>query len=149
MVTPRQVVLAAEMLIGAIVLAGFWASLRRSHSIGRVTLAGVAIGVLTGALDTFGIDGVATTALIYRTFGLVEDSRIPGTVLVGFSLPAVAQAVVLTTTFETHFNSLLLLALAAAVGAWLGSHVLTRLAPTMRRHGLGVALVGSGVLMFT
>jgi uncharacterized membrane protein YfcA len=116
---------------------------------GRVTPAAVAIGVLTGALDTLGIDGVATTVVIYRTFGLVEDSRIPGTVLAGFSLPAVVQAVVLTTTFETHFNSLLLLAIAAAVGARLGSHIVSRWQPARRRYGLGVALVVGGLLMFT
>jgi uncharacterized membrane protein YfcA len=149
MVTPRQVVLALELLIGLTVLAAWWWRLRSGGAeTRRINMAGLAIGLVAGALDTLGLDGMATAAVAYRTFGLVDAERIPGTLQVGFVLPALVQALLLTTTLVTQFNSLLVMVIAAALGARLGSGVATRLPARAVGIGLGLALLGAGTVMF-
>jgi hypothetical protein len=52
----------------------------------------IVIGFATNFFDILGIGSFATTTSTYRLLALVPDDRIPGTMLVGHTLPVVVQA---------------------------------------------------------
>src|SRR6185503_11594489 len=60
----------------------------------RPTAGSVAVGVLTDFFDTLGVGSFAPTTWLFRTFGMVPDRLLPGTLNVGHALPSVAQALV-------------------------------------------------------
>src|SRR4029453_8377569 len=76
-------------------------SMRKEHA-GKLRNQGVessaskpfhlAIGFGTNFLDTLGIGSFATTTSAYKLLRLVRDEYIPGTMIVGHTLPVVVQA---------------------------------------------------------
>ena len=64
-------------------------ALQRASAPGLILIV---IGFVTNFFDTLGIGSFATTMSTYRLLGLVPDERIPGTLLVGHTLPVVVQA---------------------------------------------------------
>src|SRR5215203_451142 len=52
----------------------------------------LAIGFVTNFFDTLGIGSFATTTALYKLLRVVSDDRLVGTLVVGHSLPVVAQA---------------------------------------------------------
>src|SRR5215208_4270894 len=54
--------------------------------------ARLAIGFVTNFFDTLGIGSFATTTSAYKLLRLVRDECIPGTMIVGHTLPVIAQA---------------------------------------------------------
>ena len=63
-----------------------------SQRVGAPGLTHILIGLVTNFFDTLGIGSFATTTSTYKLLGLVPDERIPGTMLVGHTLPVVVQA---------------------------------------------------------
>ena len=62
---------------------------RRRERAAAPGLLHTAIGFVTNFFDTLGIGSFATTTTIYKLRRLVPDERIPGTMLVGHTLPVV------------------------------------------------------------
>src|SRR5262245_51337814 len=54
------------------------------------------IGALTNFFDTLGIGSFATTTALFRSFKLVPDRIIPGTLNAGHTLPTILQAFIYT-----------------------------------------------------
>jgi uncharacterized membrane protein YfcA len=114
------------------------------------TPLGLGTGFVTNFFDTLGIGSFATTTAIFRRFGMVRDEKIPGTLNIGHTLPTIAQAFIFTTIVPVDPKTLILLIVAAVLGAWVGAGVVARWPRRRIQLGMGVALiVFAGFLIMT
>jgi uncharacterized membrane protein YfcA len=111
------------------------------------TPAGLATGFVTNFFDTLGIGSYAPTTAIFRFLRMVPDEQIPGTLTVGHTLPVIAQAFLFTTAVPVDVTTLVLMIIAAVLGAWLGAGVVSRMPRRAIQLGMGVCLMGFAVLM--
>jgi uncharacterized membrane protein YfcA len=82
--------------------------------------------------------------------GSVDDERIPGTLNVGHTLPTIAQAFIFTKIVPVDPKTLILLIIAAVLGAWVGAGVVARWPRRRIQIGMGVALLAAaGLLVLT
>jgi uncharacterized membrane protein YfcA len=114
------------------------------------TPLGFATGFVTNFFDTLGIGSFATTTAIFRRFGMVRDEKIPGTLNVGHTLPTIAQAFIFTKLVPVDPKTLILLIVAAVLGAWVGAGVVAKWPRRRIQLGMGVALlIFAGFLIMT
>jgi uncharacterized membrane protein YfcA len=106
-----------------------------------------AIGFVTAFFDTLGIGSFATTTAAYKLRDLVPVKLIPGTLNVGHALATIAQAFIYTSIVPVDPTTLLLMIVAASVGAWLGAGVVVHWPRRKIQIGMGVALLGAATLM--
>src|SRR3954447_19843953 len=111
------------------------------------TLGQTAIGVVTNFFDFLGIGSFATTTAAFRLLRLVPDRLIPGTLLVGHFYPSVAQSFISVTIIAVDMPTLVLLVLAACLGAWLGAGVVAGWPRRKVQLGMGTALLGASLVM--
>jgi uncharacterized membrane protein YfcA len=71
----------------------------------------------------------------------VADERIPGTLNVGHTLPTIVQAFIFTKLVPVDPMTLILLIVAAVLGAWVGAGVVARWPRRRIQIGMGVALL--------
>jgi uncharacterized membrane protein YfcA len=114
---------------------------RRSSEPTAPTLLDLGIGFVTNFFDTLGIGSFATTTSMYKLLKHVRDEVIPGTLNVGHTLPAIAQAFIYIAIVEVDMTTLISLISAAVLGTWLGAGVVARLPRRAIQIGMGVALL--------
>src|SRR5439155_7624652 len=102
----------------------------------RPSVGSVAVGALTNFFDTLGVGSFAPTTWLFRTFGMMPDRLLPGTLNVGHALPSVAQALVFIAIVEVESWTLVLMIGAAVAGGWLGAGLVASW--TRRRVQLGM-----------
>jgi uncharacterized membrane protein YfcA len=107
----------------------------------------IAIGFITNFFDTLGIGSFATTTTIYKLVRLVPDERIPGTMLVGHTLPVVTQAFAFITVVPVDPRQLVFLIGAMMAGGWLGAGTVSRLPRRVIQLGMAAALLLAGLFM--
>ena len=80
----------------------------------------------------------------------VSDERIPGTLNVGHTLPTIAQAFIFTKIVPVDPRTLILLIIAAVLGAWVGAGVVARWPRRRIQMGMGIALfIAAALLVMT
>jgi uncharacterized membrane protein YfcA len=104
-------------------------------------------GFVTNFFDTLGIGSFATTTAIFRHWRMVRDEIIPGTLNAGHTLPTIAQAVIFTQLVPVDSTTLILMIVAAVVGAWLGAGLVARWPRKKIQIGMGSALFAAACLM--
>lgn len=104
-------------------------------------------GAITDFFDTLGIGSFAVTTTLYRFWKLVPDELIPGTMNVGHTLPTVVQALIFIQLVPVAPGTLVPMILAAGLGAWIGTGVVTRLPRLAIRFGMGAALLVAALIM--
>jgi len=104
------------------------------------------IGFVTNFFDTLGIGSFATTTSMYKLLKHVRDEVIPGTLNVGHTLPAIAQAFIYIAIVEVDMTTLIALIAAAVLGMWLGAGVVAKLPRRAIQIGMGVALLVAAAL---
>jgi len=102
---------------------------------------GLGTGFVTNFFDTLGVGSFATTTAIFRRFGMVRDEKIPGTLNFGHTLPTIAQAFIFTTIVPVDPKTLILLIVAAVLGAWVGAGIVAKWPRRRIQIGMGVALL--------
>ena len=112
------------------------------------TILQSAIGFVTAFLDTLGIGSFATTTAAYRLRGLVPVKLLPGTLNVGHAPATIAQALIYTSIVPVDATTLVLMIVAASLGAWIGAGVVVHWPKRRIQIGMGVALMGAATLMF-
>ncbi len=100
-----------------------------------------AIGFATDFLDTLGVSSFAVTTSLYKLLGMGPDEDIPGTLNVGHAIPTFLQAFIFIAVVAIEMKTLVLMILAAVVGAWFGAGVVTGWPRRKIQIGMGVALL--------
>jgi uncharacterized membrane protein YfcA len=113
----------------------------------RPTAGSIAVGVLTDFFDTLGVGSFAPTTWLFRTFGMVPDRLLPGTLNVGHALPSVAQALVFIAIVEVESPTLALMIGAAVAGGWIGAGVVAAWNQRRVRLAMGTALLVAAALL--
>jgi uncharacterized membrane protein YfcA len=144
------IALAAVTLFYVVVFARAVQRARTEQAADGITpgFLAVATGFVTNFFDTLGIGSYATTTAIFRQFKMVRDEYIPGTLNVGHTLPTVAQAFIFTQTVPVDSTTLILMILAAVLGAYVGAGVVTHWPRRKIQIGMGSALLVAAAIMF-
>jgi uncharacterized membrane protein YfcA len=149
----KTILLVALGIVTAIYLFILWRALARARDTAiadgaaNVTIGGLATGFFANFWDTLGIGSFATTTTIFRHWKMVRDEWIPGTLNVGHTLPTIVQAFIYTKIVPVDSMTLILMIVAAIVGAWLGAGVVARWPRRWVQIGMGMALITAAVLM--
>jgi uncharacterized membrane protein YfcA len=125
---------------------GVGSARRRTHPPSLVQLA---IGFVTNFFDTLGIGSFATTTTAFKILRVVPDERIVGTMLIGHTLPVVAQAFIFLVVVQVDPIVLALLIAVSVFGSWLGAGVASTLPrrPIQLFMGVGLLAAASFMLM--
>ena len=111
------------------------------------TAALTGTGFFVNFLDTLGVGSFATTTAISRQFRLIRDERLPGTLNAGHAFATIAQAFIFTQAIQVDPKTLILMIVAAVLGAWLGAGVVSRLPRRAIQAGMGLALIAAATLI--
>lgn len=134
----------------AAAFAAVWlGAVRRARSTGNVAphLGQLTLGFVTNFFDSLGVGNFAPTAAVFRMSGMVPDALIPGTMNVGHTLPVVLMAFLFISVVEVEPWTLGSMIAAAAVGAWIGAGIVSRLPRRAVQVGMGTALLVAALLM--
>jgi uncharacterized membrane protein YfcA len=105
------------------------------------------IGFVTNFFDTLGIGSFATTTAAFKALRMVPDEHIPGTMLIGHTLPVVAQALIFVAVVDVDPILLLTLMVAMVAGGWLGAGVVSKLPRAPIQVGMGIGLLMAALFM--
>jgi uncharacterized membrane protein YfcA len=108
---------------------------------GAPSPAHLAIGFGANFFDTLGIGSFATTTAAFKLLRLVRDEVIPGTMIVGHTLPVMAQAFIFMTVVKVDPVMLVLMIIAMVIGGWLGAGIVSGLPRRLIQVGMGIALL--------
>ncbi len=100
-----------------------------------------AIGFIANFLDTLGIGSFAQLTAFFKFFRLVPDRIIPGTLNVSCCIPVVLEALIFTTIIEVEPVTLIVMIIAAMLGAVFGAGMVSRLSVAKVRLYMGLALL--------
>ncbi|MEI6614308.1 MAG: sulfite exporter TauE/SafE family protein [Chrysiogenales bacterium] len=98
-------------------------------------------GFITNFFDTLGIGSFAQQTALFKLFHLVDDRIIPGTMNVGNTIPTVTQAFIFMTAVKVEPLTLILMSIAAPLGAVLGAGVVARMSRPKIQLGMGIGLL--------
>jgi hypothetical protein len=103
----------------------------------------VILGATTNFFDTLGIGSFAPTMVWFKIRRLVPDRLIPSTMLVGHTLPAMAQAILFLVLLGVFVDARLLIGCLFAVfsGAIVGAPIAARMRVEIVQTLVGVALI--------
>jgi uncharacterized membrane protein YfcA len=152
---PKTLLLAALVVITLTYLAGWFIMARRKRAAGGHGAAepvaprpiDYGIGFVSNFFDTLGIGSFATSTAAYKSWKLVPDEQIPGTLNVGHTINAVIQALIFIVVVEVEFRTLALMIAAACAGAWLGAGIVSGMSRRTVQIGMGSALLGASVIV--
>jgi uncharacterized membrane protein YfcA len=146
----RNALLVALAALALVFIAG-WRKAAASRASGgeaaRPTLPQLAIGFVTNFFDTLGIGSFATTTAIFKVMKMVPDELICGTLIVGHSLPVVAQAFIFVVAVQVDPAVLVALIAVSVLGSWLGAGVSSRLPRRSIQIFMGVGLLAAASFM--
>ncbi|MCA0374122.1 MAG: sulfite exporter TauE/SafE family protein [Gemmatimonadetes bacterium] len=148
----RALLLAAIVLLAALFVWQWVRSMRAAaHGAAperlRPTALQLLLGFVINFLDTLGIGSLATTTTAFRALRMVPDERLPGTMIVGLTIPVVVQALIFIAKIEIDQTLLLLMIGTALAGGWLGAAVVSRLPRRPIQVGMSVALLAAALFM--
>jgi uncharacterized membrane protein YfcA len=108
----------------------------------------IALGAITNFFDTLGIGSFAPTMAWLKFRRLVPDRLIPCTMLVGHTLPSVAQAVIFLVLLGVFVDPVLLIGcvLAVLIGGLLGVSLVVRTKVWIVQLVVGFALILAAIL---
>ena len=143
-------------LLGALAVVTLWFIAMLWRAVSRRARAGesiaptkplLATGFIANFFDTLGIGSFATTTSIVRQWRLFPDELLPGTLNAGHTLATIAQAFIYTRLVPVEATTLILMIVAAVLGAWLGAGMVSRWPRRAVQLGMGTALMGAALLM--
>ena len=141
-----QLILHIGLAVVAVVILVALIRALPQHRAGWPKPIETAIGFVTNFFDTLGIGSFAPTTSMFKLWRLVPDERIPGTLNVGHTMPTIVEAAIYITIISVVPMTLVLLIVAAVVGAWLGAGIVSRLPRQYVQIGMGVALLAAATL---
>ena len=138
---PKLILFTALGLVNIAFVIAWIRAARRTPMRERVTPIDILIGFVTDFFDTLGIGSFATTTAIFKLRGKPADELIPGTLNIGHNASAVLDTIIFVTIVAVDPLLLVLMVGSAAIGAWLGAGVATRLPRRTIQLVMGIALL--------
>lgn len=138
---PKLILFTALGLVNVAFVLAWIRAARRNPARESVTAVDILIGFVTDFFDTLGIGSFASTTAIFKLRGKPADELIPGTLNIGHNASAVLDTIIFVTIVAVDPLLLVLMVGSAAVGAWLGAGVATRLPRRAIQLFMGVALL--------
>ncbi|MEO7135826.1 MAG: sulfite exporter TauE/SafE family protein [Vicinamibacterales bacterium] len=143
-----SILLGALLVSGLSLVAGWFRSPARDNTTaGRPDAIGVLIGFVTNFFDTLGIGSFATTTAAFRLLRRVRDELIPGTMIIGHSLPVIAQALIFITVVDVNPAQMAILIACCVAGGWVGAGVVASFSRRAVQFAMAIALSAAAVLM--
>jgi uncharacterized membrane protein YfcA len=107
----------------------------------------MAVSAVANFFDTLGIGSFAPTMAWFKLRRLVPDRLIPCTMLVGYTLPAIAQAVIFLLILGVLVDPLLLAGcvVATLIGALLGAPLVARMKVWLVQLVVGLGLLAAAL----
>lgn len=106
------------------------------------------IGFVINFFDTLGIGSFAIFTAILKNFKLTHDRTIPGTLNVACAIPVIVEALVFTNVIKVDILTLILMIIAATLGAVFGAGFVAKLDERKVELGMGLALLVVAFIMF-
>lgn len=106
-----------------------------------------AIGFGINFFDTLGIGSFAPATALLRGFKQIKDRVIPGTLNVSCTWPVVAEAVLFMSAVKVEPITLISMLVAAAVGAWVGAALVSKLDTKKVQIAMGFALIATDAFL--
>lgn len=106
-----------------------------------------AIGALVNFFDPLGIGAFAPQTALLKFTKQTRDKLIPGTMNVANCIPVLLQALIFTTVVKVEPLTLVVMLVAAMLGAVLGAGVVSRMSEKKIRLVMGFALACTAALM--
>ena len=115
---------------------------------GKKWAQGMFVGVLCNFLDTLGVGSFAPSTFLYKVFNNVDDINIPGTLNIGDTFPVIFEALIFIGSVECDPVFLVAMCVAAMIGAYAFAEIITKWDVNKIRLGLGIAMLGTAVIVF-
>jgi uncharacterized membrane protein YfcA len=108
----------------------------------------LALGAVTNFFDTLGIGSFAPTLAWFKFRNLVPDRLIPCTMLVGYTLPSMVQAIIFLVLLGVFVDPVLLVGcvIALLMGAVLGAGLVAKASASIVQGIVAVALIVAAIL---
>lgn len=100
-----------------------------------------AVGFFALFFDVLGIGCFSTITFLLKTFGLVDDKDIPGTLNVSTALTAPIFALLFFTKTDVDPLTLVVLTASAAIGAYIGAKIVSGLPEIKIQFSMGFAMI--------
>ncbi|MGL5542782.1 MAG: sulfite exporter TauE/SafE family protein, partial [Fusobacteriaceae bacterium] len=113
------------------------------------TLGIAATGFIVNFFDTLGIGSFAITTSIFKQWKMVKDRIIPGTLNTAMCIPIIAEALIFIDKVEVDPKTLISMIMAAVIGAFFGSGIVSKLDEKKVQLGMAVALLSVFLLMLS
>ena len=141
-------ILFLALCVCSVIFCAVWAmEVIRSRKASLPTVRDCVIGLVMLFFDTLGIGCFAPTTAVYKLWNIVPDEDIPGTLNIGITLPAVAEGLIFMSIVDVDIKTLVLMMIAASLGAWLGAGVVAGWPRRKIQIGLGATLLVTGAFM--
>jgi len=144
-----RTILLAVLVMSGIAFIFAW---RRVVKIGQDTRRSpspiqLGIGFVTDFFDTLGIGSFATTTAAYKLFNIVRDEQLVGTMIIGHSIPVVAQALIFIAAVQVDPIVLGSLIAASVLGGWFGAGICSRLPVRPIQVTISIGLIAAAAFM--
>lgn len=106
------------------------------------------IGFVVNFFDVLGIGAFAPQTALLKFTKQTEDRVMPGTLNVANTIPVLIQAIIFIKIIEVDVVTLVLMLIAATIGAILGANIISSLPVKSIRLTIGFALLVTVVFMF-
>src|SRR5688572_11668258 len=121
-----SILFVALGLFSAFILVVLFVAARRAAASGEnvtPTPGATVTSFIANFFDTLGIGSFAPTTTVFRSFKMVEDKKIPGTLNAGYAIAALFQSFLFIGAVEVDPKTLILMIGAAVLGAWAGAGI--------------------------
>ena len=123
--------------------------LKNKHHLERVSIwKNALIGFVVNFFDVFGIGAFAPQTALLKFTKQTDDSVLPGTLNVTNTIPVLIQAIIFIQIIEVDVLTLVLMLVAATIGAIIGADFISSLPVKSIRLMMGFALLVTAFFMF-
>ena len=139
-----QVLLYTALIVVNVVCLTVWIVTSRRRQLNEhPTASDIAIGVGTNFLDTLGIGNYAQITALFKLRGRPTDELIPGTLNVGNAVPSFLGSFLFVISVDVEPLLLACVIGSAALGAWLGAGIVSRMPRRAIQLFMGGALLAA------
>lgn len=110
------------------------------------TVKNALIGFVANFFDTWGIGSFAPSIFGYKTLKSCPDDLMPGSLNIGDSFPVVIEAILFLNFVDIDSVTLITMVIAAGIGAFVGTGIVSKLDINRIRIGLGAALLCCAII---